>query len=406
MWGTTQPRKWPYHQVVTTAIPLRREHHASVPTGWIADTIVVVLTATGTLLSLANGGIGVSHQGSRRLTVPMVMLAAASAVPLLARRVKPFEVLVVTGIATALIAAIGAPNGLLLGPGIALYSVAVHRDRVRVGRGLVAATVTAMLAAYLIATVLAARTRFFPGVELFHGALLWATCWFAGERARLRREQIAELKREAQRERILAATEERARIARDLHDSAGHAINVIAVRAGAARLRHHEDPARSLAALTAIEQLARNTVADLDHLVGMLRSTADHDPVSSPIGIASLPILIAQHTDAGHDVTFRTVGAARPVRAALDQAAFRIVQEALTNASRHGTGPATVELAFNDDAIALAIDNPATGPAVADGYGLVGMRERATGVGGTLAVERTPTRFTLRAILPYAEQAR
>ena len=89
--------------------------------------------------------------------------------------------------------------------------------------------------------------------------------------------------------RLLAAAEERARIARDLHDSAGHAINVIAVRAGAARLRHHEDPDRSLAALEAIEELARRTAADFDRIVEALRETNAAGAVEAPPGLASLP---------------------------------------------------------------------------------------------------------------------
>lgn len=152
-----------------------------------------------------------------------------------------------------------------------------------------------------------ARTDAFPGTELLHTGLAWAVAWFAGERTRLRREHIAELEeralraeREAERERRLAAAEERARIARDLHDSAGHAISVIAVRAGAARLRHDEDPERSRLALEAIEQVARQTVAEIDEIFGTLRDgRSPRGAVEAPPGLASLDALVERHTSAG-----------------------------------------------------------------------------------------------------------
>ena len=145
----------------------------------------------------------------------------------------------------------------------------------------------------------------------------------AGTRLRReqRREQLAELRdralraeREAERERLLAVAEERARIARDLHDSAGHAISVIAVRAGAARLRHQQDPDRSLVALEAIEELARQTAAEIDQLVGTLRDGGSaNGVVEGPPSLASLETLVAHHQAAGLEVTLDTAGAPRPL---------------------------------------------------------------------------------------------
>ena len=150
-----------------------------------------------------------------------------------------------------LLAGLGYPVDLMLGPTVALYLLAASRGPKTPWTGRITATVVGLLVAYLGATAAAYGT--FPGIELLHTGLAWAAAWFAGERTRLRREHVADLRqrvlraeREAERERLLAIAEERARIARDLHDSAGHAISVIAVRAGAARLRHHQDPDRSL----------------------------------------------------------------------------------------------------------------------------------------------------------------
>jgi len=236
--------------------------------------------------------------------------------------------------------------------------------------------------------------------------------WFAGERTRLRRDQLADLmeraaqaERDAERERLLAVAEERARIARDLHDSAGHAINVIAVRAGAARLRHLEDSDRSLAALEAIEELARQTAADIDQFVGALRDTcATNGAVEAPPGLASLDTLVAQHADAGLDVTLDTAGIPRQLGASADQAAFRILQEALTNAARHGLGTARVELSFGNEVFEVVVTNsfpPEVSAHNGGGHGLIGMRERASLLGGDLDAEGSAGAFRVRARLPY-----
>jgi signal transduction histidine kinase len=264
--------------------------------------------------------------------------------------------------------------------------------------------------AYLGAAAAAQGTV--PASELQHTGLAWAAAWVAGERTRLRREHVAELEerarhaeREAERERLLAAATERARIARDLHDSAGHAISVIALRAGAARLRHHQDPDRSLVVLEAIEELARQTAAELDQLVGSLReSSSANGVVEAPPGLASLDTLVVQHAAAGLEVTLGTAGVPRPLGAAVDQAAYRILQEALTNAARHGAGRARIELAFGDAALELAVTNPVTthdAPRPGGGHGLVGMRERATLLGGNLAAGRVGGALRVRARIPY-----
>jgi signal transduction histidine kinase len=206
--------------------------------------------------------------------------------------------------------------------------------------------------------------------------------------------------REAERERLLAIAEERARIARDLHDSAGNAINVIAVRAGTARMRR--DPDRSQVALEAIEDLARRTGAEIDQIVGTLRDRGSAG-VDEPPGLASLDTLVARHAAAGLDVGVSRAGDPSRLVGAADQAAYRILQEALTNAARHGAGAAEVELSFGGTVFELTVSNPAgaNGPRGSGGHGLIGMRERATLLGGSLEVERANGSFRIRACLPY-----
>jgi len=161
---------------------------------------------------------------------------------------------------------------------------------------------------------------------------------------------------------------------------------VIAVRAGTARLR--KDPERSQAALEAIEQLARKTVGEIDQIVGTLRERGlGNGAVAAPPGLASLDTLVARHAAVGFGVSVANAGEPRRLERAVDQAAYRILQEALTNAARHGAGTAQVELAFGAAALELTISNAAparSAPRPNGGHGLIGMRERATLLGGSL----------------------
>jgi signal transduction histidine kinase len=368
-----------------------------------AHAAIAAAAFAASILFMLHGGFNVSHRGSGHLGAIGVILVGLATLPLALGRRSPLAVFVFTASANALLAAVVYPIGLPLGPAVALYLLAATREEASPAIARIMGSAVVLLAAYIAAAASAEAT--FPGLELFHVGLLWAVAWFAGERRRLRREQIAELKREAQRDRLLAGAEERARIARDLHDSAGHAINVIAVRAGAARLRYQDDPDRSLRALEAIEDLARRTVDDIDHFVGALRDpNAAPGGVEAPPGLASLDTLVAQHTAAGLNVIRATAGTPRPLAGALDQAAYRILQEALTNASRHGTGAARVEVAFGDSALDLRVTNPvAQRPSQRNrgGHGLVGMRERATLLGGTLDVQQDNYTFCVCARLPY-----
>jgi signal transduction histidine kinase len=376
--------------------------------GRFVDAVITAATFAGSLSQLSHGGIFGSQTGPGELDWIGGVLVACSTMPLLAWRHAPRAVFVFTASATLLLGALGYPLALALGPAAALLLFAASRDDEDPWTRPDTSTVIALFFAYLGASALGDGDV--PSSELLHTGLAWAVAWFAGERMRLRHEHIVELaeraqrtEREAERERLLAIAEERARIARDLHDSAGHAINVIAVRAGAARMRR--DPERSQAALEAIEDLARKTVAEIDQIVGTLREHGSGSGyVDAPPGLASLDTLVARHTAAGLDVRIDQVGEPRQLARAVDQAAYRILQEALTNAARHGTGSARVDLAFGEAALELTISNGAIGEGAQranGGHGLTGMRERATLLGGHLDAERANGSFRVRARLPY-----
>jgi signal transduction histidine kinase len=362
----------------------------------------------GSLAQLEHGSIAGSEGGPGQLDWTAGLLAACSTVPLLAWRRAPAAVFALTASAAVLLAGLGYPLAFPLGPAAALFLLAASRDDAVPWTRANTATVLGLLLAYLGAAWLGDGS--FPGSELLHTGLVWGVAWFAGDRTRLRRGHIAQLaeraervEREAERERLLAVAEERARIARDLHDAAGHAINVIAVRAGTARMRR--EPERSQAALEEIEELARKTAGEIDQIVGTLRDRgAGNGQVDAPPSLASLGSLIARQAAAGLEVSVASEGEPRPLGGAVDQAAYRILQESLTNAARYGTGRAEVEVAFRDTALELTISNETAGehgPRANGGHGLIGMRERAALLGGELEVERAAGSFRVRARLPY-----
>ncbi len=375
------------------------------------ETLVGAATGAAAFVgsvALSQAGFGASEPGSRELDWIGGLLIACSTVPLVAWRRAPRAVFALTAAAIVLLGTLGYPIGLPLGPAAALYLLAASRDEKNPWTRRDTGRVLALYLAILGST--AYGRGGFPGGELFHTGLDFAVAWFAGERTRLRRERIAELReralgaeREAERERRLAVAEERARIARDLHDAAGHAINVIAVRAGTARMR--KDPGRSQAALEAIEELARKTAGEIDQIVGTLRDHRSADgAVDAPPGLASLDTLVARHAAAGLDVGLAREGEPRRLESTVDQAAYRILQEALTNAARHGTGEAWIELSFGQETLQLTINNAApaeSAPRPNGGHGLIGMRERTTLLGGTLEAGRADGRFCVRARLPY-----
>jgi signal transduction histidine kinase len=383
---------------------------------------VAVAALAGSLLLISHGGLPGSVGGTatrlgdhREALADVadldglgVLLAVCASAPLVIWRWLPIGVFTATAAASALLAGLGYPLGIPLGAGAALFLLAASRDEGAPWTNRTSATVVVLLGAYVGAAW--AEDGSFPGSELLHGGLAFAVAWFAGERTRLRREHIAELKeraarveREAERERRLAVAEERGRIARDLHDAAGHAINVITVRAGAARTR--KDPERSQAALELIEELARQTAAEIDGIVGTLRDRNDSNgSPEAPLGLASLDTLLARHAAAGLEVSVASEGEPQPLESATDQAAYRILQEALTNAARHGTGATGVQLAFGETCIELTISNAARAeraPRSNGGHGIIGMRERATLLGGSFEARRTNGSFQVRARLPY-----
>jgi signal transduction histidine kinase len=363
---------------------------------WVRDDVVVVVTYIATAMFVWDGQIAVTEPAQR--APGWFVLVAVTVAPLIVRRTRPVLAFAASTLALSALALVDSPIGFPLASGVALHALASSQAPTvgHVRTGLLAA---GGFVVYVTSSAISIGAA--PWSELFHTALLWSACWLAGERARLQREQIEELRRDALRERALATAEERMRIARDLHDAVGHTINVIAVHAGGARLRHCEDPDRSLVALMTIEDLARQTVAEIDEMVAGLRSVEEASDVA-PASLESLPSLVRGHVDAGHQVRVDVRGVPRRLPAAVDQAAYRIAQESLTNATRHGCGPVDLQLDYGAHAIAVIITNPThdNGREPRRGHGLTGAMERAHLVGGRLDTTVDAGRFVVTAVLP------
>jgi signal transduction histidine kinase len=362
----------------------------------------------GTVLALT---LTAAHSvdGLREFDARGVALAVLGSAPLLARRVAPLAVFALTAVAGAALLALGYLDATAPGIIVALFFVAYRHDVEDARAWLTDVTVIACFLLH-VAAFFAQQQAGYPGVPpIPFGALFWIGAWVVGARAREWRERKNRERRiaiDAQRDRRLAVAEERARIARDLHDSAGHAINVILVQAGAARMLQQRDPQAARAALETIEEVARETIGEIDQLVRHLRDDAPDEPpeeVEPPAGLATLEALADRHRASGMRVTTTIHGPRRTLAPALDRAAYRILQEALTNASRHGRDRVLVGIMFGTEALELTVTNPVGdgGGAGDDGNGIIGMRERAALLGGTLEAGPRDDCFGVHARLPY-----
>jgi signal transduction histidine kinase len=214
--------------------------------------------------------------------------------------------------------------------------------------------------------------------------------------------------RMAERERDVAAREavvaERSRIARELHDAIAHNVSMMVVQAGAERRVLADEQSSTREVLETVERIGRGALTEMRRLVGMLRSD-ETDPLAPQRGLDDLARLVTQVREAGLPVELEVEGERRELPVGLELSAYRIVQEALTNALKHaGDAHATVRVRYGADSLELEIvDDGAGGAAQAagGGHGLVGMRERVALYGGRFEASRHPAGgFTVRALLP------
>jgi signal transduction histidine kinase len=316
-------------------------------------------------------------------------LVAVAGLALAWRRRYPVTVLAVSTTAVAVYSLLGYVNGAaLLAPVLALYAVATQ---VSARRAVVAAAAT--LAVLLAAT--AANNplgHFGGGFDII--PFIVAAAVFAGIAVANRRAYVASIRDRAEQDARRQVDEERLRIARELHDVVAHTMATINVQAGVAAHVLPTQPEAVAEALQAIKTASKEGLRELRAILNVLRQADDTDSVQPAPGLAQLDALVEGARRAGLPITLAVAGEPFPLPAAVDLAAYRIVQESLTNVIRHaGPADAAVSLRYHRDEIAIDVTDTGHGPTAGSGPGAVGgtaghgqagMRERAAAVGGTV----------------------
>ena len=370
---------------------------------WLAFGATLVLSVPAVVHAVANGELAIS----------LAVLPFAT-VPLLWRRQHAEAVLavLVAALVVAVLAGRSAPGnvGVMFG----LYASALYGgERLRALSGFVVGGTSVAVFVLLVVT---GRARLAPHVTaaLVFGA---ATAWVLGEVARTRRaylaaleERAARLERERDEHARRAIEEERMRIARELHDVVTHHVSVIAVQAGAAHSTSGARPERALETLGVIERTARTALGELRTLLGVLRAgegPAALAPRAPRPSIARLDELVAQARAAGIAVDVRVQGGQVPLDAVVELAAYRVLQEALTNVIKHAhaaNATVLVEYRTHDLRIRVSNDGPTVLHGASSGHGLIGMRERVELAGGLLhAGPVEGGRFRVEARLPLKQ---
>jgi signal transduction histidine kinase len=230
--------------------------------------------------------------------------------------------------------------------------------------------------------------------------------------ARELREKATRLERDQAEKQKLAVAEERARIAREMHDVVAHNVSVMVVQASAARRMIDHDPVRAREALSSVEQTGREALAEMRRMLDVLRAEDERAALSPQPSIDELEALIELAREAGLDVDLEVEGERRRVSSSVDLSTFRIVQEALSNTIKHaGAAHARVRVRFGDDEMEVDVVDDGHGVRPRDdngkGHGLVGMRERVAMLGGRLeAGYRANGGFEVRATLPLKTEDR
>ena len=244
-------------------------------------------------------------------------------------------------------------------------------------------------------------------------AIAWSFGWglqSLERRAEESRQRAVDVEVAAAEQTMAAIVEERTRIARELHDVVAHAVSVMVVQAGAAAQVVDEDPAYVGKALETIRTTGTGALSEMRRVVAMLR---DNDQAGGELapqpGMEALPALIEEARTAGVDASLLVRGDERPLPVGLDLAAYRIVQESLTNVRRHAAASTvTVALFYGEHDVEIEVRDDGAGidesTSLAGGHGLIGMRERAALYGGRLETVTMPgSGFTVRAVLPVAQ---
>ena len=377
------------------------------PAGRIAVAIDVAIVVVVTAISEWNTWVFGTVAGPRALTTALPLLLA---LPLLWRRRRPLlaVTLVMAGVVIQAVWSGNSAEGLelIIALAVAAYSAAAYSDRRRAINGLAVLAAGYTIYALEDHNIQSGRTG-----ELWAGAffaLAILAAWLIGVFVHSGRERTALQALAASHEQAAhdAVAEERARLARELHDIVSHNLSVVVLQAGGARAQGDHAPAGTL---EKIERSSREALVEMRRLLGVLRDNDDDATLAPQPGIAQLDALAATMRAAGLPVELAVEGDHTDLPPALDLSAYRIVQEALTNTLKHaGPANARVRIRRHADAVTIDIDDDGTGstngPSAGAGHGLVGMRERVGLFGGELdAAPRAEGGYAVHARLPLAD---
>lgn len=330
-------------------------------------------------------------------------LAIAFALPLVWRRVAPLAVVAATMtvlvVQRLIFGEIWDVGSSLAVPMIVVFAAGAYSKLVPSLVGLVATCATMSL------------SDIGDGSDFAFITLLQTAMWIAGRTLRRQRELLVQVRNqsrqleEAQAEReMFAVTEERSRIARELHDVIAHSVSTMVVQAEAGRVMVDREPGRAVASFEAIQDTGRTALDELRTMLGVLRPDGSTPSKGPQPGLGTLETLLESTRKAGLPVDLSVQGERRRLPTGVDLSAYRVVQEALTNTRKHSAATrAWVDLRYLPGAIEVSIRDNGNGTVTTAvpgaGHGLVGMAERARLHGGELEVLREPTGFTVTARL-------
>jgi signal transduction histidine kinase len=337
-----------------------------------------------------------------------ILAVIAFTTPLLARRRFPFKAplaVFVVLCATSFVDNRLVPDAFttFLAALAALVLIGMHRDRTQAVAGLVLVQGIAILVGHNDPTQ--------TGGDYVWLAITFTVAWTVGfgvggkfREVDEAKERATRAEREREERARLAVSEERARIARELHDVVGHSVSVMTVQASAVRRLLEPDQERERAALLVVEQTGREALAEMRRMVGVLRRPEEAPALAPQPSLEQLERLVEQAREAGLPVELRIEGAPKQLPTGVDLTAYRLVQEGLTNALKHARAQrAEVVVRYSDGHVELTVsdDGPGGGDGDKGGHGLVGMRERVSVYGGELeAGPRPEGGYRLRARLP------
>ena len=358
----------------------------------VIDWALAIVLAVGGCIELA---VTDDLRGPFALNAILLVLVGPA---VLVRRRRPLAALLIWAVVAVLMAAFltqpSEINSLFLGLMLFPWAVGSGLD----GRW----SVAGLAAAVAAISVVALDADDFVWGDVFFPCAFAAMFWLAGRAVRSRSRLTAELheaavrlheQREAEAEAAVA--DERRRIAREMHDVVAHSVSTMVIQAGGARRILERDPARAVEAAELIERTGRDALKEMRHLLGVLHAGEDVAELAPQPSLQGLEGLAERARAAGLPVTLRVEGERRELPSGVDLAAYRVVQEALTNALKHGGGPAEVLVRFGEDDLRLEIADAGRAPGGAprlggSGQGLVGMRERVRVFGGELRTGPRP----------------